>query len=348
MLDLFIWIVAGLLAAQLLILFCLIFWKARAIGYENKVNESLNSLKPQYIEYIKGERPSEPSLPKSKSMQVMVMERMLDEFYSGNYGDLEERKLNQLAEKYLAAHYRRTLKKGGWAERINALYFIEDFYLLSLREDAYHHFLKLKRQDEEFRQCLRVCASLQEERILPVIVEKEGLSTGFIKELLFRLNEILMWKILEKIENKDDIAENVVFAFITFNGEQKNEPFFSFVEKKIYDERKEVRLKAMNSLCNYGKVSDPLILDPFFASEYWEERMYAAKLAGACYLPQYTQTLLELLSDAVWWVRFAAAENIKNFPDGEALLRQVALWDEDAYSRDIAKHMLTRRGGITA
>ncbi|TWT27121.1 HEAT repeat domain-containing protein [Planomicrobium sp. CPCC 101110] len=348
MLELFVWIVVGLLAVQLFILFCLILWKAKAISHENKINEALNSLKPQYIEYIEGNRPAEPSLPRGKSIQTMVMEKMLDEFYSSNDGDLEERKLNQLAEKYLSAHYRRTLKRGSWAERINALYFIEDFYLLSLREDAYRHFLKLKKQDEEFRQCLRVCASLQEDRILPVIVEKEGLSTGFIKELLFRLNEVLMWEILEIIEDKADIAENVLFAFITFNGEQKNEPFFSFVEKKIYDERKEVRLKAMNSLCNYGKISDSSILDPFFGSEYWEERMYAAKLAGACNLPQYKQTLLELLSDAVWWVRFSAAENIQTFPDGETLLRHVALWDEDAYSRDIAKHMLTRKGGISA
>ncbi|PSL40116.1 HEAT repeat protein [Planomicrobium soli] len=348
MLELFIWLVVGLLGAQLLILFCLILWKARTISHENNIDEIINSLKPQFIDYLEGRRPSEPNLPKSKNTQAVIMEKMLDEFYSDSYGNLEERKLNQLAEKYLAAHYRKTLKRGTWAERINALYFIEDFYLVSLREDAYQHFLKLKKQDEEFRQCLRVCASLQEERILPVITEKEGLSTGFIKELLFRLNESLMGKILEKIENNNDIAENVLFAFITFNGEQKNEPFFSFVENKIFDERKEVRLKALNSLCNYGKVSNPSILDAFFTSSYWEERMYAAKLTGACSLPQYKQALLELLSDPVWWVRFAAAENIKTFPDGEALLRQVALWDEDAYSRDIAKHMLTRKGGIGA
>jgi len=104
-------------------------------------------------------------------------------------------------------------------------------------------------------------------------------------------------------------------------------------------------LKAMSSLCHYKKMSNPAILSHFFDSEHWQERMYAAKLTGACHFDQYTPHLIYLLSDNVWWVRFAGAENIKIFKDGNKVLEQVSTDHADSYARDIAKHMLTREGG---
>lgn len=345
MLNVFIWIVAGLLGIQLLLLFSLMLWKQRTINHENKVNSLLDSLKPEFQQYLAGTRVSEPSLPDNKKMQVAVIERILDEANSFATGSAEKKRLDYLAEKYLAPYYRIVLKNGSWAERINALYFIEDFKIFSLREETYQHILKLKKKDEEFRQCLRACMTLQEERLIQFVFEDENLSVGLLKELLARLNDDLIKRILAMVQTNEKVAENVLFAVIAFSGEHKNELFFPYVEEKLQDGRKEVRLKAMNSLCNYQKVSDSSILTPFFSSIHWEERMYAAKLVGACKLKEHTQTLLNLLSDSEWWVRFAGAENIKEFPEGENLLKQVAFWDEDAYSRDIAKHMLTRIGG---
>ncbi|MDN7242453.1 HEAT repeat domain-containing protein [Planococcus sp. N028] len=347
MIMVFVWLVVGLLGIQLLLLLSLTSWKYKTIKHEQKISALQNSLKPQFIEYIEGKRSSEPDLPKSKKMQVAVMECMLDEFHTTVNGKLEKEKLNDLAEKYLASHYRYILKNGKWAERINALYFIEDFNLFSLREDTYRHFVKLKKKDEEFRQCLRTCTTLQDERMITVIFENNSLSVGLLKEMLARLNDDLLRKTLVMGQEREKIADNVLFAVIAFSGEHKNEIFFPVVEKRLRDERKEVRLKAMNSLCNYKKISDPSILPAFFDSVHWEERMYAAKLVGACKLTKYTRILVNLLSDSEWWVRFAAAENITEFPEGETLLKQVTFWDEDAYSRDIAKHVLTRKGGET-
>lgn len=344
MIAIFIWIVFILLGIQLLILGLLIGWKMKTIAAEKKVKEQLETLKPHFQRYIEGLQLDEPALPAGRQKHFKLMETMLAEFMDASLTEEEAGKVYALAETHLSEYYRQVLKKGAWAERVNVLYFIEDFRLFSLKEDVYQHFLKITKRDEEFRQCIRTCATLQEERLMQIAIESKGLSFGMIKELLFRLDEDLLKATLEGIQAKEDISENMLYAFISFSGEHRIEMLFPLVENKLRDERKEVRLKAMSSLCHYKKMKDPSILKDFFVSEDWEERMYAAKLTGACQLEQYKKNLTELLSDSVWWVRFAGAENLKVFKDGNALLEYAAKAHPDAYAKDIARHMLTREG----
>ncbi|MBT2571026.1 hypothetical protein [Planococcus sp. ISL-110] len=345
MIGIFIGVVFSLLGIQLLILALLIGWKMKNLAAENNMKKMMEILKPQFQKYIEGTEPIEPALPVAKKNRFKLMETMLDEFLTEDFQGEQKAKIHLLADKHLAEHYRRVLKKGQWAERINALYFIEDFRLFSLKEEVYQHFMKISKRDEEFRQCIRVCATLQEARLMDAAIESRDLSFGMIKELLYRLDEDLLKMTLERMQLKEDISENMLYAFITFSGEHQIGMLFPFVERKLRDERKEVRLKAMSSLCYYKEMADPAILLGFFGSEHWQERMYAAKLTGACHFEQYKQNLVDLLSDNVWWVRFAGAENIKVFKDGNKMLEQAAADHTDAYARDIAKHMLTREGG---
>jgi len=346
MIELFIWVVFGLLGIQLLILALLIVWKKKKLAIEHTIKETMETLKPQFRLYIEGSHAVEPVLSAAKKSQFKLMEKMLDDFAAENFQEEQKARIQLLAKKYLTENYRHTLKKGQWAERVNALYFIEDFKLFSLKEDVYQHFMKISKRDEEFRQCMRTCATLQEVRLMDTAIESKDLSFGMIKELLYRLDEELLKMTLERMQLKEDISENMLYAFISFSGEHQIDMIFPFVEKKLRDERKEVRLKAMSSLCHYKKMMDPSILSDFFDSEHWQERMYAAKLTGACRFEQYQPHLIYLLADNVWWVRFAGAENLKFFEGGNMVLEQVASDHADAYARDIARHMLTREGGI--
>lgn len=348
MIEIFIWVVFGLLGIQLLILALLIGWKTKNLALENKIKRAMENLKPQFRQYIEGTQTAEPALPTERHNHGKLMEIMLDEFSTENFQEEQKAKIHLLAEKHLAEHYRRILKKGQWAERINALYFIEDFRLFSLKEDVYRHFMKIGKRDEEFRQCIRVCATLQEVRLMDAAIESKDLSFGMIKELLYRLDADLLKMTLERMQLKEDISENMLYAFISFSGEHQIDMIFPFVEKKLRDERKEVRLKALSSLCHYKKMTDQTILSGFFDSEHWQERMYAAKLTGACHFEQYKPNLIYSLADNVWWVRFAGAENLKVFKGGNKVLEQVAADHSDAYARDIARHMLTREGGNLA
>ncbi|WKA57693.1 HEAT repeat domain-containing protein [Planococcus shenhongbingii] len=345
MVDIFLWVIGILLAFQFILLVGLIIWKTRTLSADQKLQLEVERLLPQYRKVIKGTLTEQPELPAGVQFQAAVIERILDILMSEAEPIDEKLKVAELAEENLSTYYKKVLKKGKWAERINALYFIEDFRMFSLREGVELHFKGLRKQDEEYRQSLRASAILQNPMVIDVLVGNRMLSVAFIKEILFRLDENLLTDLSQRMALKDNASENLLFAFLTINGEQKNKLFFPFVEKMMLDERKEVRIKAMKSLCNYEKLEDPSKLSAFFKSEFWEERMYAAKLTGACGLNEFKESLIELFSDPVWWVRFAAAENIYGLEDGTGLLKHIGATSEDAYARDIAKHMLTRKGG---
>jgi len=187
MIEIFIGVIFSLLGIQLLILALLIGWKMKNLALENEINEKLETLKPQFREYIEGRRQVEPVLSPTGKSQFKLMEKMLDEFAAEDYQEQQKARLHLLADKHLTEYYRQALKKGQWAERVNALYFIEDFRLFSLKEDVYRHFMKISKRDEEFRQCIRACATLQEVRLMDAAIESKDLSFGMIKELLSHL-----------------------------------------------------------------------------------------------------------------------------------------------------------------
>ncbi|MBZ5200580.1 hypothetical protein HU147_05040 [Planomicrobium chinense] len=345
MVNVFLWVVGILLAFQLILLFGLIIWKTRTLSKEKRLGEEVERLMPQFKEYIEGSPSGKTKLPENVNMQAAAIEKTLDQLMSEAAAEQEKKKVMELADQNLSAYYKKILKKGKWADRINTLYFIEDFRMASLQEEVFQHFKKLHKQDEEYRQCLRSAAVLQDPKVIDVLFANHTLSTGFIKEILFRLNPSLLVDLSQRITVEDKASENLLFAFIAINGEQKNELFFPFVENMMLDNRLEVRIKAMKSLCNYEKLQDPSKLSRFFKSANWEERMYAAKLTGACRLNEFTESLVDLFSDPVWWVRFSAADNIYELDNGAGILKRIGATSKDAYARDIAMHMLTRKGG---
>lgn len=348
MASFFVWLIGILLMVQFILLIGLAGWKTVMIRNENTINAEITRLQPQYEDYVSGSLLSQPDAPAKNRFQTAAVERLLENMVHADANALNGKRITELAQLRLSERYKVVMKKGTWAERINCLYFIEDFKMVELREELYMHYKGLHKRDEEYRQCLRAAAVLGEGRISEALFTEPPLSIGFIKELLVRMDAELLSDLAGHIESRKEVPQNLLFAFITFNGEQKNEAFFPFVEQMIHDERKEVRIKAMKSLCDYEKISNPSMLAGFFKSVFWEERMYAAKLAGACKLDEYKKPMALLFTDPVWWVRFAAADNIYGLEGGSNLLKDIAATSNDAYARDIAKHMLTRKGRVAS
>ncbi|WP_088009495.1 HEAT repeat domain-containing protein [Indiicoccus explosivorum] len=345
MAEFFIGLVIGLAAIQLLLLVYLVLWKKRTLGTENRKAAMLEELKPDFLTYLEGGE-EEPAMPENEKLRTAVLEGLLSELVADQKDERFRGKISSTAERHLAAVYKKRLTAGTWAERVNALYFIEDFRIHSLRRLVFSRLEQLPADDEECRQSLRVCTALQEPDVIGFLISRqESFSTGLLKELLRRFDEPLLHEVKRRLEADDGETENLMLAFLTTCGEQQSAPFFLFVEGKLADRRKEVRLKALRSLVSYGRLSDPALIAPFFSSEHWEERMYAAKITGACGLGGYRDALLSLFSDPVWWVRFSAADNALKFETGPALLTRIAEQHEDPFARDIARHMVTRKGG---
>lgn len=345
MVGFFIWVVGILFVSQLLILLQLIGWKTSQLKKQERIAAEITRLRPELQRTMRGELEEIPIITLTGSARTEAAESILDELNHVYEGEDALQAIRRVAEEYLTEPYKKILKRSSWADRINTLYFIDDFSMMSLKEEVYAHLLKRKKRDEEYRQCLRNSISFGDGRVLSHLFNEPLLSVVFLKELLLRMDANLLAATEEMLETDREEHQNMLFAFITVNGELNNSAYFPFVEKMLEDPREEVRIKAMKSLCSYREFTAFALLERFSQSSSWQERMYSAKLIGACKLEGFRGTLTKLISDKVWWVRFAAAENITQLDGGEELLRRIHTASDDAYARDIAAHMLVRKGG---
>ncbi|WP_416147881.1 hypothetical protein ACM26V_16760 [Salipaludibacillus sp. HK11] len=346
MIQVALWTAGSLLLIQLLLLVYILISKSSQARFEKKVEDVQLKVQAKYLSYISGDAAIEPRLPKSEKIHVEVLERLLNGVADNTASPFEKKRIQEIAQTHLSTIYQTKLTESSWADRINALYFIEEFMLIDLKEKVWEHLLSLRHEDEEYRQTLKVLASLQDERMINYIVQQGEIPIGLTKELFRRFTPNSFHRLLTELEKKDQLVpESIELAFIDYCGESGNYEFLSFIEKKIDDSRKEVRLRALRSLCQYQYCTDTTWIRRFFVSEQWEERMYAAKLTGIMTLTEYNDDLVFLAGDQIWWVRFAACDAIKKVPDGEILLEYISTHHEDTYARDMAQQTLTMREG---
>ncbi|TFE01651.1 HEAT repeat domain-containing protein [Jeotgalibacillus salarius] len=343
MITVVFWISGVFLLLQVVLLTYLSFSKQKVIRKDNEVEQVYHRVLNPYLAYLSGEGDQEPDLPSNEETRISVIEKLLSGYVSNIKSTGDEKRLKHTAEKHLSEYYRDILNKGSWAERVNALYYIEDFRMDLLQSEVKRHFHSLKERDEEYRQSLRVLASFGEKALIQLLKSDDTFSTGFIKELLRRLPADL----LEELKKEKDIPVFFQIGMISYFGETGYYEHLPYVEHHITHSEKEVRLKALAALCQYRYISSADKLAPFLTSELWEERMYGARLSGILQLTRYSTTLMKLAGDSKWWVRFAACEALKQMPDGEILLTFAAEGHEDLYARDMARQLQTLKTGVS-
>ncbi|RKL67910.1 hypothetical protein CR203_05230 [Salipaludibacillus neizhouensis] len=340
------WVIASLvvlLVIQVALFIYILISKKITLNYDEKVETLYQNLLPSYIEIVQDTSQLEPRLPENKKYRKDVVEKLLVRLSEVTAGEGEKARIRKLAETTLLDAYIKILEKGSWAERVNTLFYIEDFGMISIKDHVWQHLGRVESDDEneEYRQTLRVLATIYPEKFLTFILEKDTISESLAKELFRRLDEGSLMEMEKRTSGKTPIAFKL--AFIVLCGEMKLNQHLPFVERCLFDEQKEIRLKAMKSICSYQYFSKTEQLKEFFESEHWEERMYAAKIAGVMELTKYRDHLVDTLADPVWWVRFSSGEAISKLPDGEILLEYVASQNEDAFARDMANQMLTTK-----
>ncbi|UTR16375.1 hypothetical protein MM221_07455 [Salipaludibacillus sp. LMS25] len=346
MIELILLLTASLFVVQLLLLVYLYTTKAWAIKKDREADRLYQRLFSDFLPYLTGHSDIEPPLPNNDKLKQKVLERILAGFSDIMTDPAGRERIQHLAEAHLASIYRKKLTSNQWSERINALYLIEDFMMDSLREDLKEHLQSCTSIDEEYRQTLRTLASFQEESLLEYMFSHPNMSVGLIKEILRRLSLSLLTDIMAVLKNKeDDIPYAIRQAFIEYCGESGYYEFLPFIESMLTHQFKETRIKALKSLHHYQFCSNPTIIVPFFTSDHWEERLHAAKLTGMMKLVEFSDYLILLAGDRVWWVRFQACEALKKMADGEIILAYLSEQHEDIYAKDMAKQTLTMRAG---
>ncbi|SES30032.1 HEAT repeat domain-containing protein [Salisediminibacterium halotolerans] len=342
--ELAVWTVMVLLVIQTGLLVSMTISKWRLIGKSQRLAKNRAELLPDFMDYISNETTYLPRLPANRHVRRDVTEWILEELSDRTSNEQERNRITQAAEELLAADYEQVLNRGDWSARVNALYLIEDFRMGSLRDAVYARYqIVMNHDDEETRQCLRTMAALQDDRAVAEICARTDLSVQLIKDLLNRVQEDQLAACLTE-ERLERLPEKTLATVLAYYGETGATRFLPTVEKYLTDARKEVRLKALKSLVDYQYISDPKKLAPFFDSDYWEERMYAAKVTGAAIINEHADKVTSLMEDPVWWVRYAAAEAVKSLDHGQETLNEIAAASTDPFARDMANRMLTMKG----
>ncbi|OLS38219.1 hypothetical protein BTR22_06930 [Alkalihalophilus pseudofirmus] len=341
MIELAICFIILLVVIQLSLLVYLFIRKTKDLSFERKITTAYNELINPTIAYITEETMEEPRWPTRALIKSAVLERMLNEIAATTKKESELARISTLAETHLTPKYQKDLKKGSWSSRVNALYFIEDLYIYSMKNHVWERLLSIKKKDEEYRQALRTLSTLKDDRVITFLINEEQLPKEIIADVFRRLPISALELLKNKVDEGALISDELIHSFISFCGENSLYEFLPFVENKLTSQDVEIRIKSLRSLCYYQYCSNPEQLTNFFTSPFWEERMFAARLTGIMLLTQYSSILKELAGDSVWWVRYTACEAIKKMPDGEIILEFMAAKHQDSFARDMARQSIT-------
>jgi hypothetical protein len=342
------WLILIFLLAQLVLLGYLLVVKHRSLRYNARLQKSYRQLLPAFIAYASGDVEEKPLLPREPKLRREVLETTLSRLASLTEESEERLRLYYLAEVELLPFYEKSLKRGGWAERMNTMYFIEDFRLDYMADAVAARQMKIRENGEEYRQAVRTLANLSHPLAVDCLFDDRPKSLTFVKEILRRLSAGQLSLLHNRINAEVEQDKMILQAFLVHIGERNEVSFIPYVEKTLEHESKELRLKAMKSLCFYQYMQHPEKIKPFFASEHWEERMYACKVAAALSMESWREELMERLGDSAWWVRLAAAETLWSFSDGGILLEYAKEEHEDRYGRDMAAQVLTMQTEVKA
>lgn len=331
---------------QLVLLLYLTRRKKERQRYEEEIEQQYIHLTEPFSSYIMD--PSDVRFLyaiRTVQHKEVVLERLLNGYVGFTKGANFSPLVKQLSEEFLTESYSRILGQRHWARRINALHYIEDFHMMSLSPVLFKQLVSANKLDVETQQLVRTLASLDETRVIAELQRFSAVPSRLYVDIFGRLQKESASKEIETALKGTDAA--LKHAALVFIGQSGALSFLPFVEQELENTQVETRIQALKTIFRLEYLSDPDLIEPFFESSHWTERMFAARIAGILQLSRYKKTLSTLLGDSVWWVRYSAAEAYTRFSDGDMLLAHLSENHPDRYGRDMAAQWRTYRSGGT-
>ncbi|MFC0558191.1 HEAT repeat domain-containing protein [Halalkalibacter alkalisediminis] len=289
-------------------------------------------------EIARNKREGIPSSVKRSFLFYEVLQEIISH-YIQLFNDQETSSaLKQVASDELSVLYRKKLRKGSWSERMNVLYYIEDFEMKVLRGDLWLEYETKKQTEAEKYQIIRALATLHDKRLLDQIKGSPDWPYFLFKECFRRYGVEPLHFLIENCLT--DLSERVQVALLDVAIESKDLKLSSLFDELLLADSPEVRIRALKAIFVFGATSKEQELVQFQSSDHWVERMLFARIAGKLKLQRYCELLVKLLSDSSWWVRQAAAESLARYESGLFILEFVYETSKDKFARDTAYQWL--------
>ncbi|MDZ5473978.1 hypothetical protein SM124_19850 [Bacillus sp. 31A1R] len=320
-------------AALLSLLFYLIIRKSIEIKNRKEIEHHKEVFSPIIFNYIMEGNISR-SLNSKSPLKLKAVEELLKKFFEILEGEHEIKNLATVAELHLKDYYSDSLKSRRWSERMNALYHIEDFKMLSLEEEVVNLIKRKTTTKDEIVIALRTLAAFQYKGLYNLLEGGQiSLSDYEYRNILIRLNQLELEQFLLSFHKVHETLQCAILEVISI---RKELHYLGFIESICKNYRGEVRLRALKALASIGYVKDYQIYIPFSQSEKWQERVVVAKLFGTLKESSLIPILIELLHDSSWWVRSQAGQSLLLFPNGKKLLQNVLQTSKDPFAKDMA------------
>lgn len=337
------WIlIASLFIGQLLLLLILAWRKQQTNKRESAIDRQYDALTDSFSSYMMD--PSDERFLeelKHSPYRLVVLERLLSHYVSVAKAGAASPAVAQLSEEFLAPRYHKRLKRGRWAMRMNTLYFIEDFQMESLVPLLKEKLAKSSRLDQEAQQLIRTLASLNETSAISALAKYPAAPVRLYIDVFKRLEELTKLDELNSALKNESSNDTLKHAAVSYIGMAGMTLFLPRIEEELQNPDIEMRIQALKAILHLQYMNSPSALAPFFQSQSWPERMFAAQIAGKLQLSRYKETLSELLGDPVWWVRYSSAEALTQFSEGDIVLTHLAASHPDRYARDMANQWKT-------
>ncbi|MDQ0973173.1 hypothetical protein QFZ31_003051 [Neobacillus niacini] len=324
-------ITLSLMCLLFLLLLYLTIRKAKEIKKRREIEDYKNKINTQIFSII-AEGKRYRGIGCETAIKQKAMEELLSRYVKILEGEEEKERLSDLASDCLQGYYQKRLKSIRWSHRMNALYHIEDFYMIKLLDEVVILSKKKNITHQELIHVLRILATFQYNGLKEVLYYHD-LSEYEYRSILMRLNHDLFDQFVLSFHKSTSPLQYAILDVISL---KKAIEYRFFTENIFMSYKGEVRLRALKALAEIGYVSN---IEPYLHllhSSSWQERMVAAKLIGSIQEEKGIPRLIELLHDQIWWVRSQAGQSISQFPNGKAILQSVLETSKDTFARDMA------------
>ncbi|MFB3169206.1 HEAT repeat domain-containing protein [Neobacillus sp. 179-C4.2 HS] len=324
-------ITLSLMCLLFLLLLYLTIRKAKEIKKRREIEDYKNKINTQIFSII-AEGKRYRGIGCETAIKQKAMEELLSRYVKILEGEDEKKRLSDLASHCLQGYYRKRLKSKKWSHRMNALYHIEDFYMIKLLDEVVILSKKKNITHQEMIHVLRILATFQYNGFKEVL-HYHDLSEYEYRSILMRLNHDLFDQFILSFHKSTPPLQYAILDVISL---KKAIEYRFFTENIFMSYKGEVKLRALKALAEIGYVSN---IEPYLQLLYsssWQERMVAAKLIGSIQEEKGIPRLIELLHDQIWWVRQQAGQSISQFPNGKAILQSVLETSKDTFARDMA------------
>lgn len=328
-----------ILLVLLLILFSfLLVQKNRDLKRKKRKEKLKKKLQKPLFDYLNEGNEIKTRLFQREPISYEAVQELLSEYRFLAKGDEVTERVQMFAEMNFAEYYRELLEHKNWSIRMNTLYSIEEFGILSLEDTIWDRFITNGEDRVEKHQIMRILAKLQSERLIEHLFSNtEEYPSGLYKEMLRRFCTDRFDQI---VGSYDQANVPLKIATLAMFAEKKDTSYLPLVERELENGQSDIRIQALKVLRSFGYVGNLDLLATFAKSSLWQERMMFCKISTGLKKERYKPLLIHLIADENWWVRNSAGEALANLQDGELILTHIVETNEDSFARDMAQQWL--------